>query len=54
MPDMLSSSVTTIEYPVADQVIFSSRMSANGRLLALGTSDGAVTEWDVVTGKVHE
>jgi WD40 repeat protein len=52
MPNMMESAVTTIEYPAADQVIFSSRMSSNGKLLALGTSDGAVTIWEIATRNV--
>jgi WD40 repeat protein len=52
MSDMLHPSVTTIEYPATDKVIFTSRMSANGKLLAFGTSDGAVTVWDVAARKL--
>jgi WD40 repeat protein len=51
-PDMSSWSITTIEYPATDHVIFTSRMSPNGQLLALGTSDGAVTVWNLATGKL--
>ena len=52
VPNLFDPSVTTIEYPVADHVIFTSRMSTNGKLLALGTSDGAVTVWDIASRKL--
>jgi WD40 repeat protein len=52
MPNMMEPSVSTIEYPATDHVIFASRMSQNGKLLALGTSDGAVTIWEIATGKL--
>jgi WD40 repeat protein len=49
MPNMSQSSVTTIEYPASEHVIYASRLSSDAKRLALGTSDGAVTVWDLAS-----
>ncbi|MET4489783.1 hypothetical protein [Bradyrhizobium sp. LA7.1] len=51
MPNMLQPSVTTIEYPASEHVIYASRLSSDAKRLALGTSDGAVTVWDLASNQ---
>jgi WD40 repeat protein len=46
IPDMNTFNLAKFVYPVSSAVIFSSRLSGDGKLLAIGTSDGAVVVWD--------
>jgi WD40 repeat protein len=52
MPDMVTHNIHRFVYQVDREVIFASKLSHSGKFLALGTSDGAVTIWDVNSGEL--